>query len=72
MSLLCWRGIQYFEITWADWESAARLGRRLVARGHHLPLSDLVVAAVALRLDAEVFTTDPHCELIDDVRPFSA
>jgi predicted nucleic acid-binding protein len=66
------RGIRYIEIGWADWESAARLGRHLVARGHRLPLSDLVVAAIALRLDAEVFTSDPHFDIINDLRRFSA
>ena len=30
------RGIHYVGIEWADWESAARIGRRLVARGHPL------------------------------------
>jgi predicted nucleic acid-binding protein len=66
------RGIRYIEITWADWESAARLGRRLAGRGHRLPLSDLVLAAAALRLDAEVFTTDPHFDLIEEVKRFPA
>jgi predicted nucleic acid-binding protein len=65
------RGIRYIELGFADWESAARIGRQLVARGHRLPLSDLVEAAIALRLDAEIFTTDPHFDLIDRVRRFS-
>jgi predicted nucleic acid-binding protein len=64
------RGVHYVEIVRADWESAARIGRRLVASGHKLPLSDLVQAAVALRLDAEVFTIDPHFDLIADLKRF--
>ena len=64
------RGVRYVEIARGDWERAAALGRRLVARGHRLPLSDLILAAVAIRLEAEVFTTDPHFDLIGEVRRF--
>jgi predicted nucleic acid-binding protein len=66
------RGIRYIELERTDWELAAGLGRRLVARGHRLPLSDLAEAAICLRLNAEVFPTDPHFDLINDVRRFSA
>ena len=58
------RGALYLEITWEDWQEAARLGRRLVASGHRLPLSDLILAAVAIRVDAEVYTSDPHFDLM--------
>ena len=40
----------YVELTQADWRSAADLGRILAAKGHRIPLTDLVVAAVAQRL----------------------
>jgi predicted nucleic acid-binding protein len=62
------RGMLYVETARTDWELAARLGRRLVGRGHRLPLSDLALAAVSHRLDAEVFTTDPHFDLIDGLK----
>src|SRR5437879_12858301 len=54
------RGLRVLEITWDDWRSAARLGRRLIANGNELPLSDLVLAAVALGHDFAVYSTDPH------------
>lgn len=65
------RGIRYVSLTWEDWQEAAHLGRRLAAQGHRLPLSDLALAAVALRLDAEIYTSDPHFDLIDELKRFS-
>jgi len=39
----------YVEAGWDDWHSAADLGRDLAAKGNKLPLSDLLIAAVARR-----------------------
>ena len=64
------RGLQYVELTWDDWRASAQLGRRLAARGHPLPISDLVLAAAALRCDCPVFTTDPHFDLIPGLKRF--
>ncbi len=50
----------YIEPTWEDWRSAAALGRELAAKGHDIPLTDLVVAALARRVPASVFSSDPH------------
>ena len=66
------RGVHYVEIAWRDWQEAARLGRRLAARGYRPPLSDLALAAVAIRLDAEIYTSDPHFDLIGEARRYSA
>ena len=60
----------YIEADWDHWKSAAELGRNLAALGHRLPLSDLLVAAVALDLGASVYSTDPHFDLIPDLRRF--
>ena len=64
------RGLHYLEVQWDDWRAAARLGRRLINRGHRLPLSDLTVAALALRTDSAVFSTDPHFDLIRGLKRF--
>ena len=66
------RGMRCLETIWDDWPEAARLGRRLAAAGHRLPLSDLILATVALRLDAEIYSIDPHFDLIGEVKRFSA
>ena len=66
------RGLQYLPVTWNDWRAAAKLGRGLIATGHVLPQTDLVLATVALARNYEVFTNDPHFDLIPDLRRFSA
>ena len=64
-------GVRYHELTWDDWRSAADLGRRLAAQGNQLPLSDLALAAVALRQDWLVYSTDPHFDLIAELQRFT-
>ena len=65
------RGLRYFEVQWDDWRTAAQLGRRLAKDGHRLPLTDLTVAAVALRTSAAVYTADPHFDLIAGLKRFT-
>lgn len=65
------RGLHYLQLEWDDWRAAAQLGRQLASQGHRLPLSDLAIAAVSLRADAAVFTTDPHFDLIPGLKRFS-
>src|SRR2546422_10187739 len=42
----------YVEAGWDDWRAAADLGRDLAAKGNKLPVTDLLLAAVALRCRA--------------------
>lgn len=65
------RGLQYLQVTWNEWRAAANLGRGLVATGHTLPQTDLVLAAVALGRDCEIYSSDPHFDLILGLRRFS-
>ena len=60
----------YVEPTWNDLRVAADLGRELASRGHRLPVSDLVIGTIAKRLGAFVYTTDPHFDLIVDLKRF--
>ena len=60
----------YLEPNWEDWRSAASLGRELATTGHDLPLTDLVVAALARRVEAFVFSTDPHFELVRGLKRY--
>lgn len=64
------RGLRCLEVGWKDWIEAARLGRRCAATGHRLPLSDLILAAVAIRHVAEIYTTDPHFDLLGEIVRF--
>jgi predicted nucleic acid-binding protein len=65
------RGLHYIVIDWDDWRLSARLGRRLAATGHLLPLTDLVASAIALRMGLAVYSTDPHFDLIPEMKRFS-
>jgi predicted nucleic acid-binding protein len=64
------RMAHYLEPTWDDWHDAAALGRDLAALAHELPLTDLVVAVIALRIDASVYTSDPHFDLMPQVKRY--
>jgi hypothetical protein len=65
------RGLRYLQVTWNEWRAAAKLGRGLAATGHHLPQTDLVLAAVALSHDLEVYSSDPHfdCSIVNGLAP---
>ncbi len=64
------KGLHALEPTWDDWRFVAKLGRQLIASGHRLPLTDLAIAAIALRNDCFVLTTDPHFDLITGLKRF--
>ena len=66
------RGIHSLDLEWEDWIEAARLGRRCAAHGHRLPLSDLILAAAAIRHDAEIYSIDPHFDLLGEIKRFDA
>jgi len=65
------RHAHFPELVWDDWRLAAELGRGLTSRGHSLPLTDLVIASVALRLRIAVYSTDPHFDLIPELSRYS-
>ena len=64
------RMAHYVEVDWVDWRAAADLGRELAAKGHKLPLTDLVVASASRRCDAWVCTSDPHFDLIPHLKRY--
>lgn len=55
---------------WIDWCQSADLGRDLAAKGQKLPLTDLVVATIAKRLDAFVYTVDPHFDSVPGLKRY--
>jgi predicted nucleic acid-binding protein len=60
----------YIEASWDFWRAAADLGRELAARGHQLPLTDLVLATIAKHHNAWVYTSDPPFDCIPDLKRF--
>ena len=64
------RAAHFFEATWDDWKSAAEIGRELAGKGHTLPITDLIVAAVAQRTNSFVYSIDPHFDLIPELKRY--
>jgi predicted nucleic acid-binding protein len=64
------RGVHFIDPTRNEWRFAATLGRQLIAQGHDLPLSDLILAAVALQRKLAVYTSDPHFDLFPELKRF--
>jgi predicted nucleic acid-binding protein len=60
----------YVTAQWDDWCRAAQFGREQAKLGRDLPVTDLVLAAVVMRLNAFVYTTDPHFDGIDGIKRF--
>jgi predicted nucleic acid-binding protein len=58
------------EVGWDDWRAAADLGRELAAGGSKLPLTDLLVAAVARRCNAWIYTSDPHFDVVPGIKRY--
>lgn len=65
------KNLGWIDVQWDDWREAAALGRQLAANGHRLPLTDLVMAAVALRHDLLIYTVDPHFDHFPDLKRFT-
>jgi predicted nucleic acid-binding protein len=55
-----------------DWMTAAKISFDLRRQGLATPLSDLVIASVALRHNLEVYAFDSHFERVPGLRLFSA
>jgi predicted nucleic acid-binding protein len=64
------RMAHFFEASWDDWKSAAEIGRELAAKGHAIPMTDHIVAAVAKRMDTAVYSTDPHFDLMPELKRY--
>jgi predicted nucleic acid-binding protein len=53
-------GLDYFETTAQTWTRAGELAATLRARGRSVPITDCIVAAVALENACAVLTSDNH------------
>ena len=56
------------ELTRDLWIKAGKLSSRLRAKGHILPLSDIIIATVALEHDCTVLTIDRHFEAVPGLK----
>ena len=64
--------IPYFETTKETWTEAGSLSAELRRKGLTIPLTDLIIAALAMEHDAEVFTTDPHFAKVPGLKLYRA
>lgn len=60
----------YVNADWDDWCRAAQLGREQAKLGRDLPVTDLVLAAVAMRQRSFLYTSDPHFDGLDGIKRF--
>jgi len=64
------RGIPYIEMDRTCWEEAGNIALKLRERGKIVPLTDIVMATLAIHNELEIFTFDKHFELISGVQLF--
>ena len=57
-------GLRFLETSFSSWKRAGELSFLLRRKGITLPLSDLIIAALAIEHQCEVYTLDPHFEQI--------
>ena len=63
--------LPYHEVTRATWSRAGDLSAQLLRRGVTLPLSDLVIAALALERACHVYSLDAHFKKIPGLRLYA-
>lgn len=62
-------GLGYVELTKDDWTQVGLLLARLRGCGLSVPMADAIIAYLALREDAEIWTNDRHFTLMKAVLP---
>lgn len=62
--------LDYMEMSKDLWASAALLSRSLKERGLNLPLSDVLLAAIAHKHNLPLFTLDAHFDGIAEVKRY--
>jgi hypothetical protein len=60
--------LHYYEATRNTWSTSGSLSADLRRKGLTIPLTDIIIAALAMEHDTEVFTTDPHFEKIPGLK----
>ena len=60
--------LPYLEMTRDIWEKAGEMSASLRRKGITMPLSDLIIAALAISGGYEVFTIDPRFEQVHGLK----
>lgn len=61
------KSLEYREMSEALWIKAGEISSTLRKSGKTLPLSDILIAAIAIKNNLSIFTTDKHFEEINEV-----
>lgn len=61
-------GLRFLETSFRSWRRTGELGSLLLRQGTTIPLSDLIIAALALEHNCPVFTLDTHFRQIPGVK----
>jgi len=62
------QALPQLEMTAASWIQAGRLSADLRKKRHTIPLSDIIIATLALENDCDVLTVDRHFDLIPNLK----
>ena len=62
--------LKYVEMTQFFWQKAGELSGSLKRKGLNLPLSDIIVASIAIEHNLKIFTLDKHFEQIPGVKTY--
>ncbi len=65
--LRAFQAIQHLEMTGRLWIKAGQLSSNLRKKGHTLPLSDVLIAALALENNCSLLTVDRHFDVIAEL-----
>jgi predicted nucleic acid-binding protein len=63
--------LPYYEVTRSTWSHAGDLSAQLLRRGVTVPLSDLVIAALALERECHMYSLDTHFRKIRGLRLYA-
>lgn len=59
--------LPYYEVTQSTWLQTSDLSAALLRKGVTLPLSDLIIAALAIEQDCRIYSLDTHFKKIPGV-----
>lgn len=63
-------GLDYAEMSPEVWEAAADLARTLKRKGQTIPMSDILLGAIAITYKLSVFTIDSHFDTIPGLKRY--
>jgi predicted nucleic acid-binding protein len=63
--------LPYYEVTQSTWLKTGDLSAQLLRKGVTLPLSDLIIAALAIERDCHIYSLDTHFKKIPGLHLYS-